>query len=69
MDNFCICQETLVNMDGNNVAGSVAIFIPLCDGLASNSYVAKVEHEPLISCFSLLIAVYSKDSCFICTSD
>lgn len=47
MDNFCICQEALVNMYGNNVAGSV-IFIPLCDRLASNSYVAKVGFEPLV---------------------
>lgn len=47
MDNFCICQA-LVNMYGNNVAGSTAIFIPLSDRLASNSYVAKVECEPLV---------------------
>lgn len=63
MDNFCICQEALVNMYGNNIPGSV-IFIPLCDRLASNSYV-----NLWFSCFSLLIAVYIKDSCFICTSD
>lgn len=49
MDNFCICQAALVNMYGNNVAGSAVIRIPLCDRLASISYIAEVEYEPLIS--------------------